>query len=375
MATSRRDYYELLGVPREASEADIKKAFRRLARELHPDVNQDDPTAEARFKEVAEAYEVLSNPESRELYDRYGHEGLNGRPGPDMADFSSFQDLFDAFFGGDVFGRGGRGGRRRPPPGDDVLVATEVTFAQSALGVEQEVEAEIIESCGSCSGSGARPGGRVERCGRCGGQGQVRSVARGPFGQFLRTEICSDCRGDGEVVLDKCEECAGRGRNVGARRFQVQVPGGIAHGQRIRLTGRGHAGGPGAPTGDLYVEVRVTPDERFERQGLDIVTHLAVPVTVAMLGGSASVPTVEEDHEVELRAGTQPGEVIVLKGKGFPSLQGRGRGDQRVVVEVQIPKVTTEGGREAVARLAEHLSEKSYKDDEGFFGRIRHAFR
>lgn len=374
MATSKRDYYELLGVPRDASEADIKKAFRRMARELHPDVNQDDPTAEARFKEVAEAYEVLSNAEQRELYDRYGHEGVNGRTGPDMSDFSSFQDLFDAFFGGDVFGRG-RGRGRRQPPGDDILVGTEVTFAESALGVEHEVEAEIIETCAPCAGGGARPGGRVERCQQCGGQGQVRSVARGPFGQFLRTEICPDCHGDGEIVLDKCEECQGRGRVVGVKRFQVQVPGGIAHGQRIRLAGRGHAGGAGAPAGDLYVEVRVTPDERFERQGLDIVTHLAVPVTTAMLGGTATVPTVEDEHEVELRAGTQPGEEIVLKGKGFPSLQGRGRGDQRIVVDVQIPRVTNEAGREAVARLAEQLTEKSYKDDEGFFGRIKHAFR
>jgi molecular chaperone DnaJ len=373
MATTRRDYYEILGVSRDAPEAEIKKAFRKLARELHPDVNHDDPTAEARFKEVAEAYEVLSNPESRELYNRFGHDGLRGRPGPDFADFSSFQDLFDAFFGGDLFGR--TGGRRRSPPGDDILMAVDVSFVESALGVEREVEVELVESCATCSGSGAKPGGRIERCGRCGGQGQVRSVARGPFGQFLRTEICADCRGDGEIVLDRCEPCQGRGRVVAPRTFQVQVPAGIAHGQRIRLSGRGHAGAPGAPAGDLYVEIRVTPDERFERQGLDIVTRLSAPVTVAMLGGVATVPTVEDEVEIELRPGTQPGEEIVLKGKGFPSLQGRGRGNQRVVVDVQIPKVTTDGGREAVARLSEHLTDRSYRDDEGFFDRIKHAFR
>jgi molecular chaperone DnaJ len=373
MARTRRDYYEILGVSRDATEAEIKKAFRRLARELHPDVNQDDPTAESRFKEVAEAYEVLSSAESRELYDRFGHDGLRGRPAPDVADFGSFQDLFDAFFGGDIFG--GRSSRRRSPPGDDILVPVEISFVESALGVERTVEAEIVEICGTCAGTGAQPGGRVQRCPRCGGQGQIRMVARGPFGQFLRTEVCSECRGEGEIVLDRCEECSGRGRTVVSREFQVQVPAGIAHGQRIRLAGRGHAGAPGAPPGDLYVEVRVTPDERFERRGLDVVTRLSIPVTLAMLGGTAVVPTVEDEQEVELRPGTQPGEEIVLKGKGFPSLQGRGRGDQRVVVEVQIPRVTGEAGREAVARLAEQLTEKNYRGEEGLLGRIRHAFR
>jgi molecular chaperone DnaJ len=375
MATTRRDYYEILGVSREASEAEVKKAFRKLARELHPDVNQDDPTAEARFKEVAEAYEVLSSAESRDLYDRYGHEGVRSQgAGPDFTNFGSFQDLFDAFFGGDPFGRGAAG--RRNPPGDDVLVGSQISFVDSALGAEKEIEVELVENCAGCGGSGARPGGRVERCGKCGGQGQVRSVARGPFGQFLRTEVCRDCDGDGEKVLDKCEPCSGRGRVMASRTFQVQVPAGIGHGQRIRLTGRGHAGGPGAPAGDLYVEVQVAPDDRFERQGLDIVCPLVIPVTTAMLGGTATVPTVTDDQEIELRPGTQPGEEIVLKGKGFPSLQGRGRGDQKIVVDVQIPKVTTEGGKEAVSMLAEHLTEKSYRaDDEGLFGRIKQAFR
>jgi molecular chaperone DnaJ len=376
MATTRRDYYEILGVAREASEADIKKAFRKLARELHPDVNQDDPTAEARFKEVAEAYEVLSNDEQRGVYDRYGHEGLrNQGGGPDFTNFSSFQDLFDAFFGGDPFGR--TGGGRRTPPGDDILVGAQISFVDSALGVEKEIEVELVDNCAGCGGSGARPGGRVERCATCGGQGQVRSVARGPFGQFLRTEICRDCRGDGEIILDKCEPCSGRGRVMAARTFQVQVPAGIGHGQRIRLTGRGNAGGPGAAPGDLYVEVQVEADERFERQGLDIITRLDIPVTEAMLGATATVPTVHDEVEIELRPGTQPGEEIVLKGKGFPSLQGRGKGDQKVIVEVHVPRVTTDGGKEAVAQLAEHLTEKSYRDDDGggLFGRLKQAFR
>jgi molecular chaperone DnaJ len=349
----------------------IKKAFRRRARELHPDVNPD-PAAEALFKECAEAYEALSNPETRELYDRYGHDGLKNKGAQDFADFGSFQDLFDAFFGGDVFGRGGR---TRRPPGEDLLVAVELSFIESAVGVGREVETELIETCDECAGSGARPGGRVDRCTQCGGQGQVRSVSRGPFGQFLRTEVCPSCSGQGEIIVDRCAKCVGRGRRVSTQKIMVQVPAGISSGQRIRLPGRGHAGAGGAPPGDLYVEVRVTPDERFLRDGLDIVTPASVTVTEAMIGTTVPVPTVDGDLDVEVRAGVQPGEEIVLKGKGFPALQGRGRGDQRVVVEVRIPKVTTDEGRAAVAKLDEHLTSKHYKGDEGLFGRIKQAFR
>ncbi|MCU0307741.1 MAG: molecular chaperone DnaJ [Thermoleophilia bacterium] len=367
----KRDYYEVLGVSRDASEADLKKAFRRLARELHPDVNPGDPQAEARFKEVAEAYEVLSAAESRDLYDRFGHEGLRGRPGPDFADFGSFQDLFDAFFGGGGFG--GRGPRRAP--GDDVLVATAISFVESAAGVSRDVEVELVEACATCEGSGVAPGGRVHRCERCGGQGQVRQVASGPFGQFLRTQICPDCRGEGQMVLDKCADCAGRGRVATKRPITVNVPAGIASGQRIRMTGRGHAGDVGAPPGDLYVEVRVAPDERFARDGLDVVTQVAIPVTDAMLGTQVTVPTVDGEAHVDLKPGVQPGDEVVLRGKGFPALQGRGRGDQRVIVQVRVPKITSDDGKKAVQPLAEYLDSGTHREDEGFFERLKHAFR
>jgi len=372
MATRNRDYYEALGVSRDASETEIKKAFRARARELHPDVNPGDAEAEARFKEVAEAYEVLSNPETRQAYDRYGHEGLRGRPGPDFADFGSFQDLFDAFFGGEVFGR--RAGPRRVP-GDDVLVAVEVSFVESALGAEREIRLDVVDACEVCAGSGAKPGGRVERCVQCGGQGQVRSVVRGPFGQFLRTEVCPSCQGEGQIIVDRCEACSGRGRRVEEKVHQVRIPAGIAHGQRIRMPGRGHAGARGAPPGDLYVEVRVGADPHLRRDGLDVVTRVGITVTDAMTGTEVTVPTVEGEERVELRAGTQSGEEIVLRGKGFPVLHGRGRGDERVIVDVRIPRVTSDEGRAAVRDLAErHLDEKSYREDEGFFERLRHAF-
>ena len=234
MAAGKPDYYELLGVDRSAGEDDIKKAFRRRARELHPDLNPDDPEAEARFKQVAEAYEVLSDPESREVYDRYGHEGLGGRAtGPDFADFGSFQDLFDAFFGGDVFGRGG--GARGPAAGQDLAVQVAVTFVESALGTEREIEYDAVDLCETCDGAGHAPGATMDRCGTCAGQGQIRQVARGPFGQFLRTQVCPVCRGRGEIPSAACTTCDGAGRVPGKRRITVKIPGGIASGQQIRV--------------------------------------------------------------------------------------------------------------------------------------------
>lgn len=366
----KRDYYEILGLAREASEEDIKKAFRRRARELHPDVNPD-PQAESLFKEAAEAYEALSNPETRELYDRYGHDGLRGRAtSSDFADFSSFQDLFDAFFGGDIFGR--QAGRRA---GDDVAMAVQISFVESASGAARPLEYEVIGACATCDGSGAAPGSQMVRCAACGGQGQVRQVARGPFGQFLRTQVCPTCRGAGESPSEACAACGGHGRTPTTQSLTVDIPAGIANGQRIRIPGRGAAGERGAPAGDLYVQVRVAEDERFSREGLDVVTRVAVPVTDAMVGAPVTVPTVDGEAHVELRPGTQSGDELVLRGKGFPALNGRGRGDQRIVVEVRVPRVQTEDGRRAVERLAETLDARSYREDESFFDRLKHAFR
>ena len=364
-----RDYYEILGVPRDASDEDIKRAFRGRARELHPDVNPD-PEAEARFKELAQAYEALADPETRAVYDRYGAEGLRGRPGPEFADFGSFQDLFDAFFGGDVFGR--RGG---PRGGDDVGVAVEVSFVESAQGVTRTVEYDAVGSCPACEGSGAAPGAEIVRCPSCGGQGHVRQVARGPFGQFLRQQVCPQCQGGGDVPSESCPACEGRGRVPTVQSLSVDIPPGIANGQRIRVSGRGGAGERGAAAGDLYVVVAVADDARFARDGLDVVTRVAVPVTDAMVGSSITVPTVEGEAEMELRPGTQSGDELILRGRGFPALAGRGRGNQRVIVEVRVPRVLTEDGRRAVEGLTEALDERSYREDEGFFDRLKHAFR
>jgi molecular chaperone DnaJ len=370
VASAGRDFYEILGVDRGADEAELKKAFRRKARELHPDVNRS-PDAEAQFKELARAYETLSNAETRAAYDRFGEEGLRGRAAPNV-DFSSFQDLFDAFFGGDVFG-GGRGRSRRG--GEDIGLAVRIDFVESALGVTRELDYEAMGPCDTCEGTGAAPGAEITRCAMCGGEGQVRQVTRGAFGQFVRAQVCPQCQGAGRVPETACPDCRGRGVRPEKRHRSVDIPAGIAHGQQIRITGEGHAGDTGAPAGDLYVQVAVNEDARFVRDGLDIVVQMAVPVTDAMTGGTLTVPTVEGDTEMELRPGTQPGDELVLKGKGFPAIGARGRGDQRVVVEVKVPRVITEEGRAAVARLGEQLTERSYREDEGFFDRIKSDFR
>ena len=367
MSTASRDFYDILGVPRDADDEAIKKAFRVKARELHPDVNPDDPTAEERFKEVAEAYKVLSEPETRAAYDRYGRDGLRGAAGPNMSDFGSFQDIFDAFFGGDIFGRG-RGGPRRQA-GDDHLVGVQISFVESATGVTKTVGVDLVTRCDTCDGTGAAVGAELLRCTRCEGAGEIRQVARGPFGQFVRATVCTACNGDGQVPSETCADCRGGGRRQERRDIEVDIPAGINDGQRILLPGRGHAGDAGAPAGDLYVEVVVTADERFARDGLDIVSRVSVPVADAMTGVTLTVPTVAGDTEITLEPGTQPLSQHVLRGKGFPAVQGRGQGDQRVVVQVVVPRVTSDEGRRLLTELQEHSESES--DAGGFFRRKR----
>ena len=372
MTTQKRDYYEVLGVRRDADDDAIKRAFRRRARELHPDVNPEDPAAEARFKEAAEAYEVLSNAETRQTYDRFGHEGISNRAGAtNFNDFASFQDLFDAVFGGDMFGRA----QASPGQGEDLGIQIEVSFVESATGVDRDLEFDGVDTCGACDGRGYPDDTEIDPCVTCAGQGQVRQVSRGPFGQFVRAQICPACHGVGTIPRDRCPTCGGEGRVRAHRTVTVKVPAGISGGQQIRVAGGGHAGARGGRPGDLYVEVHVAEDERFWREGLDIYSKVEIPVTDAMLGTSLTVPTVHGEETIELHPGTQSGEQIVLRAKGFPAVQGRGRGHHRVIVDVKVPRVEDEDARQAVAKLTEVLDERAYRQDEGFFDRLRHAFR
>ena len=374
----RRDPYEVLGVSRDAGEGDVKKAFRRLARELHPDVNTHDPQAEEKFKEAAEAYEILADPERRATYDRYGFDGLESRGFASAAHgFGSFADIFDAFFGGDPFGAfGGRGGTGRVQ-GGDVGVEVQITLEQAARGATVGVSYDLVDACERCGGSRAEPGSDVHTCTTCQGAGRVRAVSRTAFGQLVREQVCEVCGGEGRVPTKPCTACSGRGRNAVRKTLDVDVPAGIADEQRIRLTGRGHAGERGGPPGDLYVLVSVADDERFVRDGNDLVSVVDVPAPAAALGSTVSVPTLDGDEQVDVPAGTQPGTVVTLRGKGMPAVGRRGRGDQQVVLNVVIPRNLNARQSELLTELRDSLGEDNLREpaDESLVGKLRRAFR
>jgi molecular chaperone DnaJ len=370
VATTERDYYEVLGVRRDADDGEIKRAFRRLARELHPDVS-DAPDAQERFREIVEAYEVLSKRETRDLYDRYGHAGLrSGGFQPGHFDFGSLSDLFAAFFGDDLIG--GRAARSRGP---DLAAEVEIELVDAAKGVSREVPFEVAVACSRCDGNGAEPGSEITTCPACGGLGRLQQVSRSVFGEFVRTQTCPSCAGTGRRIETPCTVCGGAGRVLEERTLEVDIPAGIHDGQQIRISGEGHAGALGARAGDAYVRIRVRPDPRFVREGDDLFSTVDLTMTQAALGAALRVPTLEGETELAFEPGTQPGSVVVLRGRGMPALRGFGRGDHRILVNVLVPRQLSEEQRRLLEEFDAHADERTYKADEGFFEKLKSAFR
>jgi molecular chaperone DnaJ len=371
---AKRDYYEILGVSRTATQEEIRRAYRRLARQYHPDVNKS-PDAEEKFKEINEAYEVLSDPDKRAAYDRFGHAGVQAgvghepSAGGDPFGFGSlFTDLFDSFFG-DMTGTT----RRRPARGADLEATIELTFEEALRGVVKELEIERLELCPDCRGTRMRHGARPTTCPVCGGTGQLRRYQQTILGAMITATTCSHCGGEGRVVSDPCPTCRGRGRTVRQRTVRLEIPAGIEDGATLRLTGEGEHGEPGGAPGNLYVHVRVRPHELFRREGTTLYLDLPINVAQAALGAEVEVPTIDGPVLLTIPPGTQPGQRFRLRGKGAPELGSERRGDLIVTVRVVVPTELTPRQRELFAELAESLERPDVHEAhrKGFFERIK----
>ena len=377
---AKRDYYEVLGVQREASEADIKSAYRKQALKYHPDRNQGDSEAEAKFKEASEAYEVLSDPEKKSAYDRYGHaaiEGNFGTGGFQWSDFthaSDFEDLFGELFGG-IFGATRRQrGPSGPPKGRDLRVVVELTLEEIATGVEKKIHLNRQGRCGECSGSGAAPGSSPRSCETCGGMGQVKQVSRSFFGQSVTVGACPTCDGEGRVVADPCRECRGEGTVRDRATLTVRIPAGVSTGNYIPLRGEGDAGRRGGPAGDLQVFIEEQPHPDFQREGNDVLYRLPITISQAALGDNAQVPTLVGKVKMRIPEGTQSGHVLRLRGKGIPHVEGRGVGDQLVEITVWTPTHLSARERSLLEELDRLHRDRAAMEGKGFFDRMRDAF-
>ncbi len=373
MATTR-DYYDILGVPRGAADAEIKRAFRKLAQQWHPDVNTD-PSAQERFKEINEAYQVLSDPQQRRAYDMFGQAGVGGG-GPEgfgpFGGFQGFGDLFDAFFGGAA--PGGQARRARPPSGSDLRYDLRISFEESIRGAEKEIEFSALDRCSTCSGTGAEPGSASARCPQCNGQGEIRQVRSTMLGQMVNVTVCPRCRGEGTVVETPCHECRGEGRIQRKRKLRVVIPAGIDEGHQMRLTGEGEAGPRGGPAGNLYVAVHVEEHPVLRREATELFFNLPLSITQAALGARVTVPTAEGDEEIEVKAGTQPGAEIRLRGRGVPHLRRPGvRGDLHIQVDVQVPTRLSKRQRELLEALAAESGERPAPKSGGIFDKVKDA--
>ncbi|MBK9968774.1 MAG: molecular chaperone DnaJ [Holophagales bacterium] len=369
MSTTSRDLYEILGVARDATPDQIKSAYRKLALNHHPDRNPGNSEAEQRFREAAEAYSILSDTEKRARYDRYGHEGNRGAGGFDPNAFVDFADIL-----GDFFGMGTGGGRRgRRAPGEDLRADLTLTFEEAAFGAEKSLPMRRYERCDACHGTGGKGGSGTVTCGVCRGRGRVQYRQ----GFFAMERPCPECQGAGEKLKDPCHDCQGEGRTLRERTLTIAIPAGVDTGARLRLTSEGNHGRAGGHTGDLYVVLSVEAHEQFRREGYDVVLPWAVPYPVAVLGGTCVVPTLHGDEELEIPAGTAAGRAFTLRGKGIPRVDGRGRGDQHVVVTIRVPKKLSSEQKKAVQKLADLMKEEAgspTREEKGFLEKLRDLF-
>ncbi|BAY27430.1 chaperone DnaJ protein [Calothrix sp. NIES-2100] len=371
-----RDYYEILGVSRDADKEEIKQAYRRLARKYHPDVNKE-PGAEERFKEINRAYEVLSEPEIRERYNRFGEAGVSGAAAAgfqDMSDMGGFADIFESIFSGFAGGMGGPTQRRRSGPvrGDDLRLDLKLDFREAVFGGEKEIRISHLETCDVCSGSGAKPGTRPRTCSTCSGSGQVRRVTRTPFGSFTQVSTCPTCNGTGMVIEDKCDACEGKGTNQITKKLKITIPAGVDNGTRLRISQEGDAGQRGGPPGDLYVYLFVNEDEEFHRDGINILSEIKISYLQAILGCRLEVETVDGPVELIIPPGTQPNTVMKLENRGVPRLGNPvSRGDHMLTVLIDIPTKVTPEERELLEKLAKIKGERTGKGGlEGFLGNL-----
>jgi molecular chaperone DnaJ len=371
---SNRDYYDILGIGRNASDDEIKAAFRKLARQYHPDVNKE-ADAEEKFKELNEAYGVLSDADKRARYDRFGKEGLGNMGSGGFHDYTAdFGDLFEEILGGFGFSTGRRGASRKSPRrGRDLQMAVPLKFEEAVFGVDKEIEFEREETCSRCSGSGAEPGTTPSKCSTCNGQGEVRQVRQTFLGQMVQTATCSTCSGRGEIISSPCDVCRGAGLERKRVKKKVQVPAGVDHGTQIRLAGEGGPGVFGGPNGSLFLVLDVKPHKFFKRRENDILLNLDINIAQAVLGAEVDVPTLDGDEKLKIPAGTQPGKVITIKGKGVPYLRRRDRGNQMVIVNVAIPSKLTKEQRELFGKLAESLGTTVKPQEKGFLDWLNEA--
>ena len=380
------DLYEVLGVDKTASDDEIKKAFRKKARQLHPDVNKD-PDAEDRFKELNEAYDVLSDPNKRAQYDRFGTiPGASGGGGSQYVDledlfgggFGGFggggmEDIFDMFFGGQ--GRGSRGSNAGPQRGADLRFDLEITFEEAAFGLEREISLYRDEQCPHCHGNGAEPGSKVETCPECHGSGEIRFTQNTMFGQMTNVRPCPKCHGEGKIISEPCKECRGQGTVKKNKKLKVKIPAGVDNGSRLRVAGEGEAGVKGGPSGDLYVYLYVKPHKFFERDGTTVYCEVPINIVQATLGDEIKVPTLDGQVVMKVPEGTQPGKVLRLKGKGIPSLRNSTRGDQLVRIKVVVPQKLNEKQKDALRKFAEISKDNINPEEKGFLNKIKDLFK